>query len=134
MSTYPKEPRTEPDSVYEPDATPDTETYPEVVQRVREALYQATEQGAEHYEGKPERLIQLLQCATAILNSPDIRDQLAAGDYKGAADDVLWHIEYRFGRNFRRQIVRPSDSTYFQDHNLVDLVAWLRRREREDSE
>lgn len=53
MSAYPKEPRKEPDSVYAPDPTPDTETYPEVVQRVREALYQATEQGAEHYEGKP---------------------------------------------------------------------------------
>lgn len=129
MSSYSKEPRLEPDSVYEPDAPPDTETYPEVVQRVREALYQAAEQGSEHYEGKPERLIQLLQCATAILNSPEIREQIAAGDYKGAADDVLWHIEYRFGKNFRRAALSMAGHPFFQDPNLVDLVAWLQRRE-----
>ena len=83
MSTYPKEPRTEPDSVYEPDPTPDTETYPEVVQRVREALYQAAEQGAEHYEGKHSRLIDLLDVCRWTLASHDIREWCETGQYTG---------------------------------------------------
>lgn len=129
MSTYPKEPRTEPDSVYAPDPTPDTETYPEVVQRVREALYQATEQGAEHYEGKHSRLIDLIEVCRWILTNDDIREHCETGQYHDAADDIAFKLDRQFGADFRRQLLVRSPATFFVDQNLAALVTWLQKRE-----
>lgn len=122
--------KTEAPDLHEPDPAPDTETYPEVVEMVKAAVYEACESGNPHYEGKISRLVNLFQCATAILNMPEIRDQIAAGDYAGAADDVLWHIDYRFGKNFRSAGRPMPDRPFFHDPNLVALVTWLQKRER----
>lgn len=134
MSTYPKEPRTEPDSGYEPDAPPDNEAAQEILDRVREAIYVASEDGSDQYAGRhPERYFALLRCGIAIMapgqprHPNHILDAAKAGDYQGAAN----LIEAVEGSHFG--LCATATRLFHRDAVLAELKSWLRRRNRQDA-
>lgn len=130
MSTSYDDWKTAAPDLHEPDPAPDTETYPELVERVKEALYQACEEGSRDYTGKHSRLLDLIEVCRWILTNDDIRQCCETGQYTGAADDIAFKLDRQFGADFRRQLVARGPATFFVDRNLAALVTWLQKRER----